>query len=269
MCTSLWLLARVALFVNRIWFSTMFQSSDFARKLTLLNSTAPTVILAILILLPWRRLSKSPYWTALLLMLVIAAGKYFYATFKTILHDNFFIVLIDIIIIIQVVTILKIRQASNIQDNQRGGRLYEKSVLWHKLGAIVVLAIIIGAGLDLQHLTWLHSDGTKKLEIIWFTLSVPLVVIAMILFSLLIKPRNMTGCIWLCLFSIPVSIVAMFYTYRAAIERYHLLSDTGMAVFFGIVPAMIIGFFFALWIYITCKANFAIEPEIHNAISSS
>ena len=160
----------------------------------------------------------SPYWSALFSLLIIAFGKYFYSTITTALNGNYYIFFVDAVIILQIITIPIIKRASIMQKDKNLSRPQAKSILQRKLSAIVVLALIVGAGLDLEHLAWIHSDRAERIEIMWFAFSVPVVVLAMILFSVIIKLRNETGLVWLCLFSAPASIVAMYVTYRSAIQ---------------------------------------------------
>ena len=100
---------------------------------------------------------------------------------------------------------------------------------------------------------------SKQVVIMGFTVSVPIVILALILFAIMIKPSGKRGCIFLCLFSLPVSVVAMSETYGSAIHRYNLGTETGMAIVFGVIPAMVIGLIFALLIYFAYKTNLKIK----------
>jgi hypothetical protein len=253
---SLWLLVLIYQTIINVWHTPGFQATNFCGKITLITTTAPPLILAILILLSWRQRTNSKAWPVLFGALVIFAGLYLYSILRAASNGGYhFAVFALIVIIAQIIGILKIRQLMVIQDKQNGSSLYNKSTLQRPLVSLFFVSLILGAAIDLQHYVWINDPWSAEVGIMGFSISVPIAALTLILLAIIMNPSEKLSCICLCFFSIPVSVAAMYFTYRTAMQRYYLGSETGMAIVIGVIPAMIIGLSFALLIYFTCKTS--------------
>jgi len=108
---SFYLLFEIYLGLKRVWQTAVFQSDVFNGLISLIPSLLPPVLLSILILLPWKFIKNNILWIVLFSTLLISSILYLVGLYIADPTGNlFFIGIVFAVILIQILSILKIRK---------------------------------------------------------------------------------------------------------------------------------------------------------------